>query len=160
MRSDTALAGLLSLLGALGAAEAASQQLIERVLADVNGTPILLSDVQLLETLREVSRQQALEALIEESLMYQEASRLPQAAVTPDDEERALASLRARPAAAGLEAAALRRRARRETAILKYVSFRFEAQLVGREAGAAALDQRIEEWVSELRGAAEVRYNP
>jgi hypothetical protein len=164
---------------------------IERILAVVDGRPVLLTEVELMEALRGLSREAALEAVIDERLMSREASRLPQAAVTPEDEARAFESLRLRlPLSAGRIAEAdLRRLARRQLAILKYVEFRFRPLVrVGEEelrrayqakyAGAGVpsfeavsaalqeelerreLDRRLEAWIAELRAGAEVRYNP
>jgi hypothetical protein len=115
-------------------------------------------------------RAQALEALIDERLMFREAARLPQAAVSDEEEARALQSLlsRAGPAAEGLPEGDLRQLARRQATILKYVEFRFRPQVrVDEDAAPEArarlaeedLRRRIEAWVSELRRSAEVRYN-
>jgi hypothetical protein len=118
--------------------------------------------------------------------MYREAARLPQAAVSAEEEERALESLRAsvHPDTAD-ESHQLRLVARRQVAILKYVEFRFRPQVrVSEEAVRAAyeaapggqgfdeaapglrarlaeedLTRRIEEWVRELRQEVEIRYN-
>ncbi len=145
-----------------------------------------------LERVRGVDRAAALEALVDERLMYAEASRLPQSAVSAEEEEKALASLVALAGGRtqGLAEEDLRALARRETAILKYVHFRFLPQIrveeeavrkaydaefgtvakaPGFEEEAPAirqrlvdreLDQRIESWVKELRAGAAVRYNP
>lgn len=160
---------------------------VERILAVVDGRPVLLSEVALFEKLRGETERQALDGLIDEQLMYREAARLPQAALTPEEEERAFASLRAQvPALSADEEEQLRRLARRQAAILKYVGFRFRPQVrVSDEAVRAAyeaegrgggsfeevapalrarlaeedLSRRIEGWVKELRQAAEIRYN-
>jgi len=115
---------------------------------------------------------------------------LAQSAVTAEEEERALARLReSSPAARAAPEADLRRLVRRQTAILKYIDFRFRPQVsvseqdvrnayaerYGQRADAPAeetvaaalreellghaLDLRIEAWVAELRKTAEVRYN-
>jgi hypothetical protein len=171
------------------AAPAAADVLLERVLAVVEGRPVLLSEVRLLQSVRGVTEKQALEELIDERLMLREAGRLAQSAVAPEEEERALARLtETSPAARAASAADLRRLVRRQTAILKYIDFRFrpqvsvsdddvrraweqrrsgDAALPLEEASAAlrrqledkALDERIEAWVAELRAAADVRYN-
>jgi hypothetical protein len=169
------------------AQEAAPVTVVERILAVVEGAPILLSEVALLERLRGVPRPVALEAVIDERLMFREAVRLSQTALTPEEEEAAFAGLRASAGDAGTEPE-LRRLARRQAAILKYVDFRFRPQVridddaVRREweathpgdspppppEGDAALrrlvarelDAKIEAWVKELRAGAEVRYNP
>ena len=93
------------------------------------------------------------------------------------------------PASAGATEDELRRLARRQTAILKYIDFRFRPQVrvedtavraaweqeraARPETGtfeeaaprlrarleAAELDRRIEQWVKELRAGADIRYN-
>jgi hypothetical protein len=162
--------------------------IVESVLAVVDGRPLMLSEVRLVQALRGVEEGPALEAVIDERLMFREAARLPQAAVTLEEEERAYTSLRERMTGAVSEEA-LRRLARRQTAIVKYIDFRFrpqirvtdeavktayEAEYGGRadapELAAVqealrerlvsrALDEKIEAWVKELRAAAEVQYN-
>jgi hypothetical protein len=181
MRSDLLLALLLG-------AVSARAGVVERILAVVDGRPVLLSDVTVFARVRGQEERAALDGLIDEQLMYREAVRLPQAAVSAEEEERALASLLARhPASGPAEEEQLRRLARREAAILKYVEFRFRPQVrVTEEAVRAAYDaaarpggpafedaapairerlaaedlsRRIEEWVKELRQAAQIRYN-
>jgi hypothetical protein len=144
---------------------------------------VLLSEVRAAQRVRGQDAGPALESLVDELLMYAEASRLPQARVSPEEEERALAGLRATLAARGDgdggDVAALRRMARRQAVILKYVDFRFRPQVriaeedvqaararsgaaeedVRRTLAAEDLDRRIEAWVAELRRAAAVRYN-
>jgi hypothetical protein len=166
----------------------AAAGVVERILAVVEGGPILLSEVELVERLRGVERKAALEAVIDERLMYRDASRLAETALSAEEEERAFQGLRAITGAA-FGQAELRRLARRQAAILRYIEFRFGAQVriddeaVRREweaqhpegAGAMSaedadgirqrlaakeLDERIEAWVRELRTAADVRYNP
>ncbi len=172
---------------ATGAEEPAPVTVVERILAVVEGTPILLSEVALLERLRGVPRADALEAVIDERLMFREAVRLSQTALTAEEEERAFLGLRASARGAGTEAE-LRRLSRRQAAILKYVDFRFRPQVriddeavrrewESTESGAAPpsaaeteaaerrlaareLDAKIEAWVTELRAGAQVRYNP
>ena len=181
MRFDLLAALLLSALPT-------SAAVVERILAVVDGRPVLLSEVELFAKVRGQDAGPALEGLIDEQLMYREASRLPQAALTPAEEQRAFESLLARlPPASADEAEPLRRLARRQAAILKYVDFRFRPQVrvseeavreayeaAGHEGGATFeeaapalrarlaeedLSRRIEEWVKELRQAAEIRYN-
>jgi hypothetical protein len=160
---------------------------VERILAVVDGRPVLLSEVALFQKVRGEAERQALDGLIDEQLMYREAARLPQAALTAEEEQRAFESLQARiPSANADEAEQLRRLSRRQAAILKYVDFRFRPQVrVSEEAVRAAyekqspdgpafeqaapairaalaeddLSRRIEEWVKELRRSAEIRYN-
>jgi hypothetical protein len=143
-------------------------RVVERVLAVVDARPLLLSELRLAQ---QVSAQQdeaaALEALIDEHLMFAEAIRLPQAALTEAEEAAALASLSARGPGEGGDEDALRRMARRQATILKYVDFRFPPQVrinvedpeEKERLEAAELDARIEAWVKELREAADVRYN-
>jgi hypothetical protein len=167
---------------------APSPDVVERVLAVADGRPVLLSEVRAAQRVRGEDTGPALEALVDELLMFAEASRLPQARVTADEEERALAGLRAALAARGDtddgDVAALRRMARRQAVVLKYVDFRFRPQVrvtdeavqaalrarqaegadaqdaVRRALEAEDLDRRIEAWVADLRRAAAVRYNP
>jgi hypothetical protein len=177
------LAAVLLLLATTGRAG-----VVERILAVVDGRPVLLSEVAVFERVRGETQRQALEGLIDEQLMYREAARLPQASLTADEEQRAFASLRAQlPSASADEEEQLRRLARRQAAILKYVGFRFRPQVrVSEEAVRAAYDaagrgeegsyeeaapairarlaeedlsRRIEGWVKELRQVAEIRYN-
>ena len=144
--------------------------LVESILAVVDGRPVLLSEVRVVERVTGQDRARALESLIDEQLMFREASRLPQAAVSAEEEERALQSLRQRAAEPldGLPARELAQVARRQVAILKYVEYRFRPQVrvdasvpaEHRERRAEEdLRERIEAWVKELRGEAEVRYN-
>jgi hypothetical protein len=187
MRSRAAASILAGLLAAPGAAQG---NVVERILAVVDGRPLLLSEVRVVERLRGLDQKAAVDALIDERLMFREAARLPQAAVSAEEEERAYRELAARvPAGAGTTEEDLRRLARRQTAILKYIEFRFRPQVrvedqelrAAYEKERAArpetppfeevaeplrarleseeLDQRIEEWVKELRAGAEIRYN-
>lgn len=144
-------------------------QIVERIVAVVDERPILLSDLRALRAVRGLAEEQALLALVDERLMYVEAARLPQAEVSPEEEDRALALLvEARP---GLRAEVpepdLRRLLRRQLAILKYVEFRFRPQVrvsdeevrkaweeeqAGRPAGPAFEDEQ-----EELRARLERR---
>lgn len=182
------MAGLA--LALLPAAAWAQGVLVERILAVVEGRPVLLSEVRVVQELRGLEQAAALDALIDERLMLREAARLSQSAVSAQEEERALARLRETSAGARpLPEADLRRLVRRQTAILKYIDFRFRSQVSvgedevqrayearwGAQPGAPpveqvapalrealleqALDRRIEAWVAELRGSAQIRYN-
>jgi hypothetical protein len=160
---------------------------IERIVAVVDGRPLLLSDERAMERVRGLSEPAALEAVIDERLMYLEASRLPQAAVLAEEEQRSAQELlERRPSLRdSVSAEDLRRIVRRQIAILKYVEFRFRPQLrvsdqdvrAAFEADPAqgdsweaakqgirerlerrALDERVENWVRELRARADVRY--
>ena len=183
MRSRAAAAILAGLLAAPGAAQG---NVVERILAVVDGRPLLLSEVRVLERLRGLDRKAAVDALIDERLMFREAARLPQAVVTAEEEERVYRELAARvPSGAGATEEELRRLARRQTAILKYVEFRFRPQLrvsdqqvraafegdpsagesfeaekekIRERLERRALDERVEAWVRELRARADVRY--
>ena len=164
-----------------------SVTIVERVVAVVDERPLLLSDVRAVERVRGLAEAAALEALVDERLMYREASRLPQAEVLAEEEQRATQELLERRPELGdsVSAADLRRLVSRQIAILKYVEFRFRPQLrvSDREVRAAfeadpsagdsweaaklgvrerlerrALDERVEAWVRELRSRADVRY--
>ena len=172
----------------LAVASLAGADVVERILAVVEGVPILLSEVELVERLRGVERKGALDAVIDERLMYREASRLAQTALSAEEEERAFQSLRAI-TGEGFGEAEVRRLARRQAAILRYIEFRFGAQVriddetvrkeweaqrpegaesmsaedadrIRQRLAAKELDEKIEAWVRELRASAEVRYNP
>jgi hypothetical protein len=162
------LSSLLSVLlaGAAAAADPAPR-IVERVLAVVDARPVLLSELRVAQQVRgEEDEDAALEALIDEHLMFAEALRLPQAALTEDEEAAALASIAAA-GDPGRDPDALRRMARRQATILKYVDFRFRPQVrvVSEDAAEKArleaqeLDTRIEAWVKDLRAAARIRYN-
>jgi hypothetical protein len=145
MRSSRAWA-LGALLCALAGASPAAE-VLESILAVVDGRPVLLSEVRVIEALRGVSRASALEALIDERLMFREAARLSPTVLSAAEEARAYESLRARPEAAALLPAAdadLRRLARRQAAILRYVDFRFRPQVrVGDDAVRAAYEAEL-----------------
>jgi len=192
MRSSaTGLVAAAVLAAALSAP--AETRMVERVLAVADGRPVLLSEVRAAARVRGEETGPALESVIDEMLMFAAASRLPQAAVTAEEEERALKALLdvvARPGTGGEapDTEALRRMARRQAVILKYVDFRFRPQVrvteedvraalkTRGEDGAPAtageveasrsvleaedLDRRIEGWVADLRREARIRYNP
>jgi hypothetical protein len=181
---------LLVLVGALLATGSAAAEtvVIERVLAVVDRRPVLLSEAEVVVALRGLERRVALDALIDELLMYTEAARYPHARATPEEEQAALASLTARRPESGLEDVDLRRVAHRQATILKYVGLRFRplvrisdeqlrAEYATRYPGPQGapgfeavaeelrvqlagreLDVRIEEWVRQLRAAVEIRY--
>jgi hypothetical protein len=129
MRSELAL--LVWLSTAAAAAAPPRVELVERILAVVDERPLLLSDVRIHETLRGLSRPEALEAAIDARLMYQEAARLPQTAVPQEEQDRALATLLAtRPELrTTVREADLRHVLLVEAVILKYVEFRFRPQV-------------------------------
>jgi hypothetical protein len=157
---------LLAVL-ALAVPASAEPRVIERVLAVVDARPVLLSELRLFQQVRGEEAGPALEALIDEHLMFAEALRLPQAALTDSEEAAALASLEVLVPGARADAEALRRMARRQATILKYVDFRFRPQVRITASSpeekarleAEELDARIEAWVKDLRASADVRYN-
>ena len=155
----------LLLLAALLASSGGS--LLERILAVVDGRPVLLSEARTVEALRGVTRQQAVDALVDESLMVREAAQMPQAEPQARELDAALQGLLERwPEKEGpAPRPALLELARRQLRILKYVEFRFrpkvrveesavrdayEAEVHGRpgdpgfEAAAAELQARLE----------------
>jgi hypothetical protein len=125
-----ALAASAALLASWGATPSCGD-VIERIPAVVDGRPLLLTQVQALERIRGLGGTEALEAAIDEELMYQEATRTPQANPSADEEKAALHSLvsRAGSRATGVPAPDLARLARREATILKYVDLRFRPQV-------------------------------
>jgi hypothetical protein len=148
----------------LPVATGAQSLLVERIVAVVEGRPLLLSEVRVMEQVSGRDAAAALEALIDERLMYREAARLPQAVITAEEEDRALDSLRTRlPSGAPAPSADdLRQLARRQATIVKYVEFRFRPQVRVEEdavrrayekAGGAPEDRAAFEAVAtELRG--------
>jgi hypothetical protein len=105
-------------------------EVVERIQAVVDGRPLMRSEVRLVEQLRGLDPAAALEALIDEQLMLREASRLAESAVSAEDEQRGHQDLVARvPGASAFPEADLRHLVRRQTAIIKYVEFRFRAQV-------------------------------
>lgn len=193
MRSDPASATRGLLLMALTALAlqiaTAGADIIERVLAVVDGRPIMQSEVELSARVLGVGPEAALEAVIDERLMAQDAQRLARVG----DEQAAFESLRTRlgePHPSEDTEAELRRLARRQASILRYIDFRFrplvrvdaerlrsayDAEYEGRSERPSfesvtaelrarlereELDERIEAWVKDLRAAAEIRYNP
>jgi hypothetical protein len=134
-----ALAALL-----LGTPAPAAAQLVERVLAVVDETPLLLSETLALQRLKQLDREAALHALVDETLMLREASRLKEASVSPEEARRAVEALAAKlPPGSGVDEELLARIARRETAILKYVETRFRPQLrIGDDELLAAYKER------------------
>jgi hypothetical protein len=134
MRSRLALA-LVALVPGLAPAQDATSparvETVERVVAVVDERPLLLSDVRTLGAVRGLGEEAAREAAIDERLMHAEAARLPQAEVTPEEEEQAVLRLLAgRPALRDtVPEPDLRRLMRRQIGIFKYVEFRFRPQL-------------------------------
>ena len=175
-------AGLL----ALGAGSAFAATLVERTMAFVNKRPVLLSDVTLTRALLKLGEAEAVERAIDESLMFEEASRL--VTQTPPEEAvaRAILDLEAK-AGLGFSAVALRRKAVVQLAIANYIELRLRPQVrvedgevrrvfnervvndpepppfnlvadaIRESLEQRALDQKIEEWVASLRRREEVR---
>ena len=143
------------LLAAL-AARAHAGTVIERVLADLGGEPVLLSEVRLVEGLKRLDRGAALEAVLDQRLMYREAARLPQAVLSAAEAQAACDDLASKAPELAFDPA-LCALARREAVVLKYIGLRFAVE--ERAAEGRSLDARIEEWVKDLRSAAAIRYN-
>jgi hypothetical protein len=134
MRSSRAGTLVLALVPVAAAAQGPTPvrvEIVERVVAVVDERPLLLSDLRALMAVRGLGEAEALEAAIDEGLMHLEATRLPQAEVTPEEEDRALALLlETRPRLRDeVREPDLRRLLRRQLAILKYVEFRFRPQV-------------------------------
>jgi hypothetical protein len=166
-------------------------QVIERVLAVVDGRPVMLSEVEVVERFRGLGRVAALDSLIDEQLMFRDAARLSEATVTGDEAEAAYASLLEKGPSPRTddERDLLRRLARRQAVILRYIDFRFRPQVRVEDADVARayaeryagsldapslpavtaelrqqlerqdLDRRVEAWIRTLRDAAQIRYN-
>ncbi len=141
---------LVVCLAASASADDEAARIVERILAVVDERPLLLSEVRAVEAVRGLGRPQALEASIDERLMFREASRLPQAAVSSEEAGRALrALLETQPELEAVPRAELLRLIRRQAAILQYVEFRFRPQVrITEEAVRAA-------WNEEFRGEPE-----
>jgi len=165
----------------LGATPSSGAELIERILAVVDGRPLCLSDVRAVASLDGVDLHTALTRLVDETLVVQEAYRLPQASLSPDEK---------RAAAAAGETEGARRAAYRRAVIRKYVAFRFRPQVriddkavrdayeEERAGGSDAppfenaeaalrerlaereVQARVDDWTRDLRAAAAIRYNP
>lgn len=178
---------VLCLLGA--AALASPGTVIERTLAFVNRKPVLLSDVSLTRALLQLDEPTATERTIDESLMFEEASRLLDPVSGEETLEDAVRVLREKAGDAFTEAA-LRRKARTQVAIARYIDARLRPlvrvdaadvrqvfnQAVARNQNslvfsevadsirenleARSLDERIEEWVAALRLRAVIRRPP
>jgi hypothetical protein len=180
----------LALVVAFVAAAAFAEEpvLLERILAVVNGRPVLLSRVRVMERLKGLDEKAALDAAIDERLMAEEAAQLTQAIVTADEEDRLYRDLVKGGAPDDVTEADLRSLVRREAAILKYVDFRFRSESRVSDADVqkaydaqygstenapplaevretlrkrledAQVGVQVEAWVKELRSAAEIRY--
>jgi hypothetical protein len=106
-------------------------QTVERIVAVVDDRPLLLTELKAHEAVTGLPEGEALEAAIDERLMHAEAARIPQAEVTAEEEDKALALLlETHPALRTQVAEAeLRRLLHRQLSILKYVEFRFRPQV-------------------------------
>lgn len=167
-----------------GAPEAAAQttEVVERVMAVVDRQIVFSSEVRLVQALRNVTAEAAREALIDELLMYHEASRLGREPVGSGAIDAAFESLTSRlEAPLENDVAAVRRLAHRQLVILSYIEFRFMPLVTAtqeevdaesaRQDGLAAetarqllerrrLDERVEQWIADLRSGANIRYAP
>lgn len=105
--------------------------LVERILAVVNGRPVLLSDVTLLGRVKNLGEKAALEAFIDQRLMGEEALKLPEAAVTETEENSLYRDLVSRLGGVPQDfgEADLRALVRREAVVLKYVNYRFRSEV-------------------------------
>jgi hypothetical protein len=132
-RLAPALVATLALPGPVAPQDAPPPQVetIERIIAVVDERPLLLSELHAQRAVSGLAEHGALEAAIDERLMYAEAARIPQAEVSAEEEDRALAVLlETRPALRGeVRETDLRRLLRRQLAILEYVEFRFRPQV-------------------------------
>jgi hypothetical protein len=107
-----------------------SPGVVERVLAVVDGRPLLLSETRALAVVRGVPPKDALDLLVDETLMYEQASRTPQASVGTGELDRARQDLVLKRPELLTEVTPgnLSRLLLRQLAILKYVDFRFRPQ--------------------------------
>jgi hypothetical protein len=176
--------GALRVAAVLLAISVHAAETVERVLVVVDERPVFLSDVRTVEWMDHLERKDALERVIDEMLLFREASRLPQV-MSSADGTSATSGAEAGPGGAESRARTLERRA----AIRRYAAFRFRPQIRldeeavrqayrdrwGGAAGAPdfktvapglreelmteAVDRRVAAWVKELRAAAHIRYN-
>jgi hypothetical protein len=170
----------------LVAPSARTGTLVERTVAFVNRRPILLSDVELARALLKLNPAEAIESSIDESLMFAEASRLVHDTSSDADIAQAVSVLREK-AGPAFSAAALGRKASVQLAISRYIDLRLRPLVRVDEAAVRkafnerlvndpdppvfsqvapalrdslegrALDEKIEEWVSDLRMHADIR---
>ncbi|MBN2369898.1 MAG: hypothetical protein JXO72_05375 [Vicinamibacteria bacterium] len=182
--------GLLPVLIACNVVMAGESRTIERIVAVVDDQPVFLSEARSLARLHAVDEKVAVEALIDELLMYREALRFPPAQAAPQEAESALESLTLGAAhAPDLAESDLRRMARRQATIMKYIALRLEPQIrvdpeeirrlweeeYGKSADAPPFDSvfehfegrlrkremdgKVEAWVRTLRSEARIRRN-
>jgi hypothetical protein len=178
-------------LVALLTAASALADVVERIVAVVDSRPLLLSEARTLAKVKGISQEAAVAALVDEHLMFREASKLPQAAVSEAEKQSAVESLLAGDPdlTSGGGESALKGLVTRQMTILKYLELRFrpqirvsdeelqqawdrqsdapfgsppppqEAQRLRERLQRAALDQKIEAWIRDLRAEADIRYN-
>jgi hypothetical protein len=157
---------------------------LERVLVVVDERPVFLSDVRTVEWMDHLERKDALERVIDETLLFREAIRLPQVTNTADG---ASSPANAEPGPGG--AASRARTLARRAAIRRYAAFRFRPQIrldeeaireayrerwgsaanppdlnavapdLREELMAQAIDRRVAAWAKDLRAVAHIRYN-
>ncbi len=177
---------LFGMIQAVGGFSAAAGTLIERTLAFINKKPILYSDVLLTRELLQLEEADALERTIDESLMFDEASRLLNDSPSEDTIARAVLALQEK-TGTKFTAPALRRKALVQLAISNYIDQRLRslvrvedaevrkalndrlsnnpqpplfsqvADAIRESLERRSLDQKIEEWVGALRRGAEIR---
>ena len=189
MRSSRPVLSHLLLTAALFPAAAdiaVAGVLVERTVAFVNKKPVLLSDVGLTKALLQIPESDAIERTIEETLMYEEASRLTSGAPPEEEIVSALLDLDQK-GGRGFGRALLRRKALAQIAISKYIDLRLRplvriedaevrrvfnekvlndprpptfsvaAPSIRAALEARSLDQKIEDWIASLRRRETVR---
>lgn len=185
-RKRAAILALALMAGALGPHRAVAGTIVERTVAFVNKKPVLLSDVELTRVLLKLDLKEATERAIDEALMFEEASRLVTETMPEEMVERAVRSLREK-AGPGFTDLALRRKALVQLAISNYIELRLRPQVrvedeavrqafnervardpqtplfalvadaIRESLESRALDQKIEEWIAQLRTREEIR---
>ena len=173
----------------LGAHQAFAGTLVERTVAFVNKKPVLLSDVELTRALLKVDEKTAIERSIDETLMFDEASRLVTGSLPEEEVAPAVAALTEK-AGPGFTRMALRRKALVQLAISNYIELRLRPQVrvedeevrqafnerilndpqappfnlvadaIRESLESRALDRKIEEWIASLRRREEIRRVP
>jgi hypothetical protein len=151
---SSAVAAVCVLLAPASGSTPGDTVVVERVLAVVDRRPVLLSEVRLVERLRNVEKQAALDLLIDELLMFAEARRFPQAHPSPAEEAAATSSL-VRLHVEGVSQAELRRVAQRQATIVKYIGLRLRPLVrVGDEAVLQAYKDAQNDRAAGATGAA------
>jgi hypothetical protein len=177
---------LALMASAFGALRAFPGTIVERTVAFVNKKPVLLSDVELTKVLLKLDEKEATQSAIDETLMFEDASRLVTETLPEEMVTRAVRSLKEK-AGPGFTEAALRRKALVQLAISNYIELRLRPQVrvedeavrqafndrvakdpqtplfalladaIRESLESRALDQKIEEWVAGLRVREEIR---